>query len=964
MAPFVFLVYRTSTRLDKLDTIARQVRRKPNLPFGGIQLVLSGDFLQLPPVTTAEDRMAWEAEERKRETDRLYEAEQEARLQREREALRAAKRAKEQEARTKEAAEKREKAGLVTLSGFLTTSSTPTGSPPSTSASASAAAQFVSAGSLYRPTQSRGGLYSKVRQQQGGLSYSQTATKMMASSTPNPTSVDSVTSYPSPSESPSSTIPDALSFCFLSQSFDEAVHEGHRFQLTHVFRQTDVEFVNTLSNLRKGKCTPEDMEKLAVCSGRVFTSDDGIVATRLYAARADVDRENRVHLARLTGRQEVYRSEDKGDPRYLKTLQLNVQAPSELSLKKGAQVMLLKNIQLNEGLCNGSRGVVLGFASCDEEWNWLVRSGQCADDPLPTSTLEREKSLRELLGPDRDNDNALPLSSSAPSSSSSSSSTTVPQSTARCHSCGVVHPICHEINEGDSHDIPQSGKPSLSISTISSMSRSSDGVASDGGSRSIVMSQSSVFVAHSSCHDVVMADDDNDGDDEGDDEAQMPQLEPIPGVTRCIVTTTIATVALKQEQGPGRDMAPKDEDDDIVCTASTIPSRKPRRSVYDRSLSTLPPPPPPSSSPLSSLSSSFAPSSGYSHQSQQKPTPVIDSTQGTPTCQCACGAFNQHRFRTSWLSSSTRPPGHAPDKPRRGEGDDVLDEFGSGDDDDDVDTNGRQRRSSHLDKQRARIKLELDNLVTVPPINPYESRYPKFPVIRFVNGRVQVIRPEYWATEVPLTQPGAPLTIPGRGVSPGKKVVAFRFQIPLQLAWALTMHKSQGMTLDRVEVNLNGVFEKGQAYVALSRARGLDGLSIQGLSPYVFEASPAAVSFYEQLEKYKHNQIDYTHLSTKPTSDEVTEVSEIVVEGKGSSVTPDLLLEYNVDTNQMGDSLPRELYGDDEIIQDGNEDVDCDVDHQDTSGAKQVPSRKQRGGGDVRRGRKGGGNVNASRGRG
>ncbi|KHN97427.1 ATP-dependent DNA helicase PIF1 [Metarhizium album ARSEF 1941] len=55
-----------------------------------------------------------------------------------------------------------------------------------------------------------------------------------------------------------------------------------------------------------------------------------------------------------------------------------------------------------------------------------------------------------------------------------------------------------------------------------------------------------------------------------------------------------------------------------------------------------------------------------------------------------------------------------------------------------------------------------------------------------------------------------------------------RTQIPLVAAWAMTIHKSQGMTLDRVIVNLTRAFEEGQVYVALSRATGLHGLKIEG----------------------------------------------------------------------------------------------------------------------------------------
>jgi ATP-dependent DNA helicase PIF1 len=56
-----------------------------------------------------------------------------------------------------------------------------------------------------------------------------------------------------------------------------------------------------------------------------------------------------------------------------------------------------------------------------------------------------------------------------------------------------------------------------------------------------------------------------------------------------------------------------------------------------------------------------------------------------------------------------------------------------------------------------------------------------------------------------------------------------RTQIPLVAGWAMTVHKSQGMTLNRVVVNLSRSFEEGQMYVALSRARSLEGLKVEGL---------------------------------------------------------------------------------------------------------------------------------------
>ena len=81
---------------------------------------------------------------------------------------------------------------------------------------------------------------------------------------------------------------------------------------------------------------------------------------------------------------------------------------------------------------------------------------------------------------------------------------------------------------------------------------------------------------------------------------------------------------------------------------------------------------------------------------------------------------------------------------------------------------------------------------------------------------------------------------------PGGAVV--RVQLPLKLAWALTVHKSQGMSLTRAELMLHDAFDYGQVYVALSRVTSLAGLWIRGgtITQRVVKAHPDVIEFYGQ----------------------------------------------------------------------------------------------------------------------
>lgn len=83
---------------------------------------------------------------------------------------------------------------------------------------------------------------------------------------------------------------------------------------------------------------------------------------------------------------------------------------------------------------------------------------------------------------------------------------------------------------------------------------------------------------------------------------------------------------------------------------------------------------------------------------------------------------------------------------------------------------------------------------------------------------------------------------------PDGEIQAYRKQVPLILAYAISIHKAQGQTLSRVRVDLGKVFEKGQAYVALSRATSREGLQILRFDARKVMAHPKVAGFYRSLE--------------------------------------------------------------------------------------------------------------------
>lgn len=95
-----------------------------------------------------------------------------------------------------------------------------------------------------------------------------------------------------------------------------------------------------------------------------------------------------------------------------------------------------------------------------------------------------------------------------------------------------------------------------------------------------------------------------------------------------------------------------------------------------------------------------------------------------------------------------------------------------------------------------------------------------FPIIQLRDGREICVRTAEWSVE---------------------RSDAKISQFPLRLAWAITVHKSQGMSLDAAVVDLSQAFEYGQGYVAISRVRSLAGLFLEGANERAFEMHPRVI---------------------------------------------------------------------------------------------------------------------------
>lgn len=146
----------------------------------------------------------------------------------------------------------------------------------------------------------------------------------------------------------------------------------------------------------------------------------------------------------------------------------------------------------------------------------------------------------------------------------------------------------------------------------------------------------------------------------------------------------------------------------------------------------------------------------------------------------------------------------------------------------------------------------------------YFSKMTGLPVVEIFSGREILVDLDEWVIE------------DDKG-----EIKASVKQIPLRLAWALTIHKSQGMTLDAAEIDLSKTFEVGQGYVALSRIKSIEGLRLMGLNDVALMVDELVLGIDQEMkDQSKRNSSKFKGVS----EDEIKEMSRRLILEAGGTV--------------------------------------------------------------------------------
>lgn len=140
-----------------------------------------------------------------------------------------------------------------------------------------------------------------------------------------------------------------------------------------------------------------------------------------------------------------------------------------------------------------------------------------------------------------------------------------------------------------------------------------------------------------------------------------------------------------------------------------------------------------------------------------------------------------------------------------------------------------------------------------------------YPLVRTKQGRKIEVAPAEWLIEE------------------GGTVRAKVFQIPLRLAWAITVHKSQGMSLDEAVMDLSDVFEYGQGYVALSRVRCLAGVHLLGWNDRAFKVHPEVLAV--DMKFRRASEVAEKRIQAIPEKELLKKQKEFIISSGGKNTS-------------------------------------------------------------------------------
>jgi len=190
-------------------------------------------------------------------------------------------------------------------------------------------------------------------------------------------------------------------FCFESPIWDQCNLKKNTIYLSDIIRQTNVEFIGLLNEIRLGHLTSKSSNLLNSCLvENKPRPDDDIIPTKLYCTNKDVDGENESRLHELPGElttitaTEMWKSQSSNSVQNLRVREMMSKLiPTTINLKIGAQVMLLRNrIQYqsrHSSLVNGSRGVIKSFVTIDDENIPVVKFDNGMEIPITKVPFER-----------------------------------------------------------------------------------------------------------------------------------------------------------------------------------------------------------------------------------------------------------------------------------------------------------------------------------------------------------------------------------------------------------------------------------------------------------------------------------------------------------------------------------------------------------------------------------------------